>query len=143
MYENPERVTQFRAEVADMRVRDPSTGTDRLLARLGAAALVGGVGCGVVAWFISHGTRNPLQQRDAIVLGLLGVTLAVVGAALWVKASLSSFLRLWLARLSYEQQARSDRVAEALTAPIAHDPRQAQHAYAPPDGRGPGTHVSG
>jgi hypothetical protein len=120
MYENPERVARFRAEVADMRVRDPSSGLDRLLARLGAAALAGGAACGVVAWFVSHGTRNPLQQRDAIVLGLLGITLAVIGAALWVKATLASFLRLWLARLCYEEQARSDRLTEALAGPIAN-----------------------
>ena len=120
MYENPERVARFRAEVADMRVRDPSSGLDRLLARLGAAALAGGAACGVVAWFVSHGTRNPLQQRDAIVLGLLGITLAVIGAALWVKATLASFLRLWLARLCYEEQARADRLTDALAGPVAN-----------------------
>jgi peptidoglycan/LPS O-acetylase OafA/YrhL len=128
MHENPERIAQFRAEVAEMKVRDPSTGTDRLLARIGAAGLVGGIACGVVAWFVSHGTRNPLQQRDAIVLGLLGVTIAIVGAALWVKASLASFLRLWLARLSYEQQARADRV-EAHTVPVG-SPSSDGHAPA-------------
>ena len=120
MHENPERVARFRAEVAEMRVRDPSSGLDRLLARVGAVGLAAGVACAVMAWFVSHGTRNPLQQRDAIVLGLLGVTLAVVGAALWAKATLASFLRLWLARLCYEEQARSDRLAEALTGPIAN-----------------------
>ena len=114
MYENPERIERFKAEVADMKLRDPATGVDRVLGRVGLVGLVAGVAFAVAAWFISHGTTNPLQQRDAIVLGLLGVTLAVVGGALWLKATLAGFLRFWLARLCYEQQAQADRIAASV-----------------------------
>jgi hypothetical protein len=117
MYQNTERVERFKAEVADMRLRDPATGVDRLLTRLGLLGLAAGAGTAAVAWFVSHGTRNPLQQRDAIVLGLLGLTLAVVGGALWLKAALAGFLRFWMARLCYEQQAQADRLAAAMGAP--------------------------
>lgn len=112
MYGNADRIEQFKAEIAHMRLRDPATAIDRLLARVGLVGLVAGPGFAVAAWFVSHGTTNPLQQRDAIVLALLGLTLAVVGAALWLKAALANFLRFWLARLSYEQQAQADRVAD-------------------------------
>jgi hypothetical protein len=116
MNDNKERIEQFKAEVADMKLRDPATGLDRLLVRLGVVGLVSGVGFAVAAWFISHGTRNPLQQRDAIVAGLLGLTLAVVGGALFVKGAVAGFLRFWMARLCYEQQAQSDRLAASLSA---------------------------
>jgi hypothetical protein len=109
MHQNPERIEQFTADVAAMKLRDPATGVDRLLTRLGVAGMAAGVAFAAASWFISHGTRNPLQQRDAIVLGLLGVTLALVGGALWLKATLAGFLRFWLARLCYEQQVRADR----------------------------------
>ena len=112
--EQTERIEQFRADVADMRLRDPATGLDRVLVRLGVAGLVAGPCFGVAAWFISHGTRNPLQQRDAIVVGLLGLTFAVVGAALFVKGALAGFLRFWMARLCYEQQAQADRLAARM-----------------------------
>ena len=115
MNDNTQRIEQFRAEVADMRLRDPATGLDRLLVRLGVVGLATGVGFGVAAWFISHGTRNPLQQRDAIVVALLGLTVAVVGAALFVKGALAGFLRFWMARLCYEQQAQADRIAASVT----------------------------
>ena len=115
MNDNTQRIEQFRDEVSEMRLRDPATGLDRLLVRLGVVGLVTGVGCGVAAWFISHGTRNPLQQRDAIVLALLGLTLAVVGGALFVKGALAGFLRFWMARLCYEQQAQADRIAASVT----------------------------
>jgi hypothetical protein len=115
MYDNTERVDRFKAEVADMKLRDPATGLDRMLTRLGLVGLVGGVVLGVIAYFVSHGTTNPLQQRDAIVLGLLGVTVALVGGALWLKATLAGFLRFWIARICYEQQAQGDRIAAAVT----------------------------
>jgi hypothetical protein len=113
MTDTTERVEQFRVDVADMKLRDPATGLDRLLVKLGVAGLAAGPCFAVAAWFISHGTRNPLQQRDAIVLGLLGLTIAVVGAALFVKGALSGFLRFWMARLCYEQQVQTDRLAAA------------------------------
>jgi len=110
MNQNTDRIEQFRAEVADMRLRDPATGRDRLLLRLGAAGMAAGVLLAVVAYFLSHGTTNALQQRDAIVQALIGLTLVVAGAALFVKASLATFLRFWMARLCYEQQAQTDRL---------------------------------
>jgi hypothetical protein len=110
MNQNTERIEQFRGEVAGMRLRDPATGRDRLLLRLGAAGMVAGVALAVVAYFLSHGTTNALQQRDAIVQALIGLTLVVAGAALFVKASLATFLRFWMARLCYEQQAQTDRL---------------------------------
>jgi hypothetical protein len=128
MYDNTERMNadraeRFKAEVADMKLRDPATGLDRLLGRLGLVGLAGGVGLGVIAYFVSHGTTNPLQQRDAIVLGLLAVTIALAGGALWLKASLAGFLRFWIARITYEQQAQADRIAAAVTgSPIPGTP---------------------
>lgn len=116
MNENSQRIEQFKAEVADMRLRDPATGLDRLLVRLGVVGLVTGVGFGVAAWFLAHGTRNPLQQRDAIVVAVLGLTVAVVGGALFVKGAVAQFLRFWMARLCYEQQAQADRLAATLAA---------------------------
>jgi hypothetical protein len=123
MHQNPERIEQFTADVAAMKLRDPATALDRLLTRLGVAGMAIGVAFAVASWFVSHGTRNPLQQRDAIVLGLLGVTVALVGGALWLKATLAGFLRYWMARLCYEQAAQSDRLAAAITgAPAAPTP---------------------
>jgi uncharacterized membrane protein YcjF (UPF0283 family) len=116
MNDNTQRIEQFKAEVADMKLRDPATGFDRLLVRIGGLGLVAGLAFAVAAWFISHGTRNPLQQRDAIVVGLLGLTLAIVGAAAFVKGAMAGFLRFWMARLCYEQQAQADRIAAAMAA---------------------------
>ena len=104
------RVDEFKAEIADMRLRDPATARDRQLLRLGAVLLVVGVVLTVIAYFMSHGTTNPLSQRDAIILALAGVAVSIAGGALFLRYSLANFLRFWLARLIYEQQAQTDRV---------------------------------
>jgi len=109
------RVEEFKEEIAEMGLRDPAAARDRTLLRLGWALMGGGVGVGIFAYFLSHGTTNPLTQRDALVVALIGLTLAVIGAALFTRYSVAQFLRFWLARLSWEQQAQTDRVVAALS----------------------------
>jgi hypothetical protein len=114
MEKSPERVEQFKTEIADMNLRDPSTARDRQLLRLGIALLVVGIAVGVYAYTLSHGTNDALQQRDAIVVGLIAVSVSIAGGALFVRYSLAQFLRFWIARLTYEQQAQTDRVVDAI-----------------------------
>lgn len=114
MLEQPERVEQFQSEIADMKLPDPSSSRDNTFLRAGVALMVVGVVLALVAYALSHGTTNALQQRDAIVVGLIGVTVAVVGTGLFVRYSIAQFLRFWMARLSWEQTAATDRMVEAL-----------------------------
>jgi hypothetical protein len=114
MLHNSERVEQFTAEIAEMKLPDTATSRDRSLLRLGAVLMVAGVVTAIIAYTISHDTRNPLQQRDAIVIALIGLSFTVLGGALFIRYSMAQFLRFWLARLSWEQQAQTDRIVEAL-----------------------------
>jgi hypothetical protein len=45
---------------------------------------------------------------------MIGVALTVAGAALFLRYSLAGFLRFWMARLSYEQKAQTDRIVASL-----------------------------
>ena len=102
-----------------MRLRDPATARDRQLLYVGIGLMIVGVLLGVYAYALSHGTTNALQQRDAIVIALIGVAVTVVGGAVFVRYSVAQFLRFWLARLSYEQQAATDRVVDAIRPPTS------------------------
>ena len=104
------RIDRLKADLAEMRVPDPSVDRDRLALRLGLAGLGLGLGLPVVAYFMSHGTSNALAQRDAIILALIGVASAVVGAALYLRGSLTMFLRFWLLRDLHERRAQTDRL---------------------------------
>src|SRR3954469_13554793 len=112
--EQSQRVEAFKQEIADMRLRDPATARERMFLRGGVLLMVIGVGCSIAGYFGSHNTSNPLSQRDFIVVALIGVSVSVVGAAVFVRYSFAQFLRFWLARLSYEQQHQTDRIVEKL-----------------------------
>lgn len=116
MNTQPERIEQFQAEIAAMQLKSPAGARDRALLRLGAVMIVVGVIVAAAAYPMSHGTTDALSQRDAIVLGLLGLTLTAAGSAVFLRYSLGQFLRFWLARFSYEQQQASDRLLEQVKA---------------------------
>jgi len=110
MNESPERVQQFKQDIAEMQVRDPAAGRDRLALRGGFALMIIGIVVTIAAYVMSHGTTNPLTQNDAQIVALIGVAVSVVGAALFLRGSLAAFFRFWLARLVYEQKAQTDRI---------------------------------
>ena len=104
-----DRVARFRADVADMHLRDPRAGRERLWMFIGGGLMVVGVVLAIVAYFQSSGAT----QRDAITIALIGVSVTVLGAAIFLRYSLAQFFRFWLARLIYEQQAATDRIVES------------------------------
>ena len=112
MIESQDRVEQFRAEIAEMKLRDPATGRERLWLYAGIALMVIGAVLALVSYLISHQTNDPAVGNDAVTIGLAGVTTAVIGGALFLRYSIASFFRFWLARLIYEQKAQTDRLLQ-------------------------------
>jgi hypothetical protein len=104
------RADRFARELSDLKISDPSAGHPRLWQRLGAVLMVLGPVLGVTAYLISHRTSSSLTQGDAITIGLGGVTLSVVGAAIFLRYSLTGFLRFWMARQSFELNVLAERV---------------------------------
>jgi hypothetical protein len=106
------RLEQFRTEVDQLKVSGGRANPERIGRILGAVLMVVGVTLGFYAYFgLSHPTTNPLQQGDATVVGLLGVSLAIVGTGIFVVFSLTRYFRYWLVRLIYEQRDQMDRLA--------------------------------
>lgn len=104
------RADRFARELADLKISDPAAGHPRRWQRIGAVLMAGGIVLGVSAYLISHRTNSALTQGDAITIGLGGVTLAVVGSALFLRYSLTGFLRFWLARQSFEMNLLAEKV---------------------------------
>ncbi len=139
MMNQDDRVEQFKTEISKMSVADPASGRDRVFAVLGAVLLLIGPLLTLVGFFTSHGTIDPLVQNDATITAIIGLTLTVAGGALFVRYSFAQFLRFWLARLSYESQAQTDRLIETLVgtttaaSPMSAAPTRAPaHAMADP-----------
>jgi hypothetical protein len=103
------RADRFARELADLKISDPSAGHPRLWQRLGAALMVAGIVLGVLAYLISQHTGDSLTASTAITVSLGGVTLGVVGAAIFLRYSLTGFLRFWMARQSFELNMLAER----------------------------------
>ena len=104
------RADRFVRELAELKIPDPAAGRPRLWLRLGATLMVLGPVLGVAAYLMSHHTSSSLVQGDAITIAIGGATISVVGSALFLRYSLTGFLRFWMARQSYDLTHLADRV---------------------------------
>ncbi len=113
----PDRIEQFKADIADLKITDPSTSRDQLAVRLGIAGMVIGIALGVYGYTLSYGadSANPApQQRDAIVLALIGISVAVSGGAVYLKGAQAGVHRFLLVRDLHARRAQTDRLLGSL-----------------------------
>ena len=103
------RADRFARELADLKISDPASGHPRGWQRLGGVLMVLGIVLGVSSYLISQRTGAALTASTAITISLGGVTLSVVGGAIFLRYSLTGFLRFWLARQSFELNLLAER----------------------------------
>jgi hypothetical protein len=108
------RLDEFEAEIRRLGVKGGNAEPERWLVVVGVLAVIGGFA--LAAWGVSLvlGSSNPLDQNDGLVQAVLGVGIAIVGAVLWARYSLSRYLRYWLIRQVYESRSSTDRIVEAI-----------------------------
>lgn len=115
MESNRQRIEEFKEELASMDLRPPEDSTERLWLIAGMTLPVLGLVAILIGWWGASGTAYPAEQFPYLISGgVLGLGLIVAGAALFVRYSLTRYLRFWLIRLVYEQRAQTDRTVEAL-----------------------------
>ncbi|MDX3116803.1 MULTISPECIES: hypothetical protein [Streptomyces] len=127
------RAERFVRELAELKIPDPAAARAALWLRLGGLLMAAGLVLGALAFPLAHATDNSLAQGDALAIGLGGIAAAVVGGALFLRYSLTGFLRFWLARQSYDL----DRLGERLTPPAPAIQGEPRHAVAPHTGPAP------
>jgi hypothetical protein len=103
------RADRFARELADLKISDPAKGHPRLWLNIGVLLMVAGIALGVIGYLVSQHTSDNLTASTAINIALGGVILAVTGSAVFLRYSLTSFLRFWLARQSFELHMLAER----------------------------------
>jgi len=88
-----DRVDRLRSDLAAGHVGERTGDRDSKRARAGGFLIAAGVLIAVIAYFLSHRTTDPLVQNDAIVVALIGVTVAIGGAAVYVRHGIAAAIR--------------------------------------------------
>jgi hypothetical protein len=111
---NP-RIDQFRAEVADLDIKTPADTGERNYLVVGIVLMVIGIGLIFAGYWGASGTGLLAEQIPFVLSGgFLGVGVMIVGAAMFVRYSLSRYLRYWLIRTIYEERSQTDKVVDSL-----------------------------
>ncbi len=130
----PQRIAQFKADLADIRSTAGRSRLEMRLEALGVVLMVGAAIAALVAWDVSLNQSDPRNVQSDITLAVAMIVVAVVGAALFVRYSIARFLRLWLLRQLYEGQANTERIIGSMPAsPVP--PRRSPYGNGRP-GRG-------
>jgi hypothetical protein len=109
-----DRLAQFEHEIRRLGVKGGNPEPERWLVVLGVAAVVAGFGLAAFGLSLVITATNALDQGDGLAQVTLGIGVAIVGAVLWARYSLSRYLRYWLIRQVYESRAATDRIVEAI-----------------------------
>jgi hypothetical protein len=110
-----DRVDEFEAELARLRVRASAPSTEQRLLLAGLVAMPVGLVLILIGYVGASGTTELSSQVPYLISGgVLGLGLIIVGAVLFLRYSLARYLRFWLLRLIYEDRTRSQQQVAAL-----------------------------
>jgi hypothetical protein len=108
------RLSEFQDEVAKLKVSGGGANPERRGAQWGIGLTIVGIIVVIIAWVSGRqDTQFEYIQRDTIG-AMVGVAITIVGVAIWLRNSITRYLRYWLVRLIYEQREQTDRLIEAL-----------------------------
>ena len=109
-----DKIEEFRAAVADLKLRSGRQRSDLIKEIVGAVLMVGGFVAGLIIYesSLSQGSALNLASEQILALTMLG--LVVIGAALFVSGTMARFLRVWMLRQLYEGQAQVDHLVESI-----------------------------
>jgi len=116
MYDNQQRIDEFKTELAALRTQSTASVTgDRRFLVLGIALIAVGLIAIMLGWWGASGTTETYEAISYMVSGgIMGIGLVIIGVALYLRYSLAGFLKFWLVRWVYEQQAQTDRLLAAM-----------------------------
>ena len=108
------RLQDFDQEIRRLRVKGGKAEPERRLLILGVVLVIAGFAVSWSGIVMVRSAESGLDQGDGLAQTMLGIGVAVVGAVLWARYSLSRYLRYWLIRQIYEDRASTDRIVEAI-----------------------------
>ena len=109
-----ERLAQLRDEVSKLKVTGGMANPERLAGKWGIGLTILGFVVAIVSWWSAFNAGNFESIHRSAIFAAIGVGVSIVGIVIWVRNSLTRYLRFWLIRLVYEQREQTDRLIAAL-----------------------------
>jgi hypothetical protein len=109
-----ERLAQLRDEVSKLKVSGGAANPERLAGKWGIGLTIFGFVVAFVSWWSAFNAADFASLDRAAVFAGLGIGVSVVGIVIWLRNSLTRYLRFWIIRLVYEQREQTDRLIAAL-----------------------------
>ena len=110
-----DRIEKFKSEIADLQVKTSGKATaEKTASVVGVVLMIVAILIGIGSWVQAGQEDSVLDQNELIILALACISMAVVGAALWLRTALVRFWRFWMLRQLYEGQAHLDEVVKAI-----------------------------
>jgi type III secretory pathway component EscS len=109
-----DRIEQFKSDVEELQLKTGTGGAEKVAGRISGLLMVAAVVVGVGSYVQATKADDVRDQNELIVLGLVCVVLAIIGAALFVATKLVRFWRFWMLRQMYEHQTHIDQLVERL-----------------------------
>jgi hypothetical protein len=119
-----ERLDEFAEEVKDLKIGGGLANPERTGTIVGIVLMVIG-GAATILFSISkqgdlsasstdEQLHEVIQAANNTWFAIWGLSLILIGAALWIRNSMTRYLRYWLIRMIYEDRANTDRLIEAM-----------------------------
>jgi uncharacterized membrane protein len=106
------RLAQFESEVTKLKVSGGGANAERTAERFGIGLIVFGFVVATISWWSAYNAGRFEDIHRAAIFAAIGIGVAIVGAIVWLRNSMTRYLRYWIIRLVYEQREQTDRLLD-------------------------------
>jgi hypothetical protein len=106
------RLAEFEREVTKLKVSGGGANAERTAERFGIGLIVTGFVIAVISWWSAYNAGRFEDIHRAAIFAAIGIGVAIVGAIVWLRNSMTRYLRYWIIRLVYEQREQTDRLLD-------------------------------
>jgi hypothetical protein len=108
------RLEAFEAEVAKLKITGGGANPERLGAQWGIGLTIFGFVIAIISFWSALNSSSTLTALRSQIMGAIGIGVTIVGIAIWVRNSITRYLRYWIIRLVYEQREQTEAIVKAL-----------------------------
>ena len=97
-----------------LKVTGGAANPERLAGKWGIGLTIFGFVVAFISWWSAFNAGDFAGIFRSQIFAVIGIGISIVGIVIWIRNSLTRYLRFWVIRLVYEQREQTDRLIEAL-----------------------------